>query len=204
MLLTLDKQGPLYAQLYRVLRSQILAGRLSPGARVPATRALAMELGVSRNVVMLAYEQLLAEGYLLARTGAGTFVASDLPQKFTTPITTTGITRALRQMPVQLSAYVRRLERDATVDYLTLQNALLRARYVDAPSDAAPRLTRLVPRMKSPAHRATLLLECARLGAHLHGLAADQWAARHGDAGMTANDLLDGIPDALQAVRAGQ
>ena len=59
-----------------------------------------MELGVSRNVVMLAYEQLLAEGYLLARTGAGTFVASDLPQKFTTPITTTGITRALRQMPV--------------------------------------------------------------------------------------------------------
>lgn len=46
------------------------------------------------------------------------------------------------------------------------------------------------------------LLECARLGAHLHGLAADQWAAKHGDAGMTASDLLDEIPDALQALRA--
>jgi GntR family transcriptional regulator/MocR family aminotransferase len=56
-MLTLDKHGPLYAQLYRVLRSQILAGRLSPGARMPATRALAMDLGLSRNVVMMAYEQ---------------------------------------------------------------------------------------------------------------------------------------------------
>ena len=115
----LDKQGPLYTQLYRVLRSQILAGRLSQGARMPATRALAEELGLSRNVVMLAYEQLLAEGYLVARTGAGTFVASDLPQKFTTPITTTGVVRAVRQMPVQLSAYVRRLEHDATASEFT-------------------------------------------------------------------------------------
>ena len=118
-MLILDKQGPLYTQLYRVLRSQILAGRLSQGARMPATRALAVELGLSRNVVMLAYEQLLAEGYLVARTGAGTFVASDLPQKFTTPITTTGVVRAVRQMPVQLSAYVRRLEHDATASEFT-------------------------------------------------------------------------------------
>ena len=100
-MLKLDKQGPLYAQLYRALRSQILEGQLPPGARVPATRALATELRLSRNVVMLAYEQLLAEGYLVARIGAGTFVASDLPQKFTTSPKTTGVTQAVRQMPVQ-------------------------------------------------------------------------------------------------------
>src|SRR5262249_45577409 len=118
-MLTLDKQGPLYAQLYRALRSQILEGRLPQGARVPATRALATELGLSRTVVMLAYEQLLAEGYLVARIGAGTFVAADLPQQFTTPRKTIGVTRAVRQMPVQLSAYVRRLEHDAMTSDFT-------------------------------------------------------------------------------------
>ncbi|MBI3300794.1 MAG: PLP-dependent aminotransferase family protein [Deltaproteobacteria bacterium] len=118
-MLNLDKQGPLYAQLYRAVRAQILAGKLPPGARMSATRALATELGLSRNVVMQAYEQLLAEGYLVARTGAGTFVASDLPQKFTTPRNTTGLTRAVKQMPVQLSAYVRRIERDATASEFT-------------------------------------------------------------------------------------
>ena len=118
-MLQLDQQGPLYAQLYRALRSQILEGSLPPGTRVSATRALATELGLSRNVVMLAYEQLLAEGYLVARIGAGTFVAADLPQQFTTPSNTTGVTRAVRQMPVQLSVYVRRIEHDATASEFT-------------------------------------------------------------------------------------
>jgi GntR family transcriptional regulator / MocR family aminotransferase len=118
-MLNLDKQGPLYAQLYRALRSQILEGGLSPGARVPATRTLATELGLSRNVVMLAYEQLLAEGYLVARTGAGTFVAADLPQRFTTPNHTARVARAVRQMPVRFSAYVRRIGRDASAGEFT-------------------------------------------------------------------------------------
>src|SRR5687767_5042789 len=118
-MLTLDKQGPLYSQLYRALRLQILEGRLPSGARVPATRALATELGLSRNVVMLAYEQLLAEGYLVARTGAGTFVAADLPQRFTTPNHTARVTRAVQQMPVRFSAYVRRIVHDATVSEFT-------------------------------------------------------------------------------------
>jgi len=48
------------------------------------------------------------------------------------------------------------------------------------------------------------LLDCARLGTYVHGLAADQWAARHGSAGMTALDLLDEIPDALQALRSAR
>ncbi len=118
-MLQLDNQGSLYTQLYRALRSQILAGQLSPGARVAATRVLAAELGLSRNVVMLAYEQLRAEGYLVARTGAGTFVAADLPQQFTTPRNTSGRTQVVRQMPVRLSAYLRRIEPDATVGEFT-------------------------------------------------------------------------------------
>jgi GntR family transcriptional regulator / MocR family aminotransferase len=118
-MLHLDNQGSLYTQLYRALRSQILAGQLPPGARVPATRVLAAEFGLSRNVVMLAYEQLGAEGYLVARTGAGTFVAADLPQQFTTPQNTTGRTRVVKQMPVRLSAFLRRMEPDATASEFT-------------------------------------------------------------------------------------
>src|SRR5260370_13914739 len=84
MFLKLDADGALYDQIYRALRSQILGGRLTAAARVPATRDLALELGVSRNVAIMAYRQLLDEGYLTARKGAGTFVARELPRHLTT------------------------------------------------------------------------------------------------------------------------
>jgi GntR family transcriptional regulator/MocR family aminotransferase len=71
---------PLYAQLYARLREGILGGSLHRGLRLPSTRALAEELGVSRNIVVLAFEQLAAEGYLEGRTGAGSFVARALPE----------------------------------------------------------------------------------------------------------------------------
>ena len=61
------------------LRGGILTGALAPGARLPASRRLAEELGVARQTVVLAYERLAAEGYVRARVGAGTFVAVDLP-----------------------------------------------------------------------------------------------------------------------------
>ncbi len=61
------------------LRAGILTGALAPGARLPPTRALAAELGVARQTVVLAYERLAAEGYVRGRIGSGTFVASDLP-----------------------------------------------------------------------------------------------------------------------------
>jgi GntR family transcriptional regulator/MocR family aminotransferase len=70
---------PLFRQLYDNLRCAILEGQLVAGARLPATRALAAELGVSRNTVVGAYEQLLAEGYLEGRIGSGTYVARTLP-----------------------------------------------------------------------------------------------------------------------------
>ncbi len=78
-MLTLDGAGTLTDQLYRAVRGEILAARLRPGARLPASRQLAADLSVSRNVAVLAYERLLAEGYVAARRGAGHFVAAELP-----------------------------------------------------------------------------------------------------------------------------
>src|ERR1700759_5076732 len=61
------------------LRQGILRVALPAGSRLPPARALASELGVARQTVVLAYERLAAEGYVRARTGRGTFVAPDLP-----------------------------------------------------------------------------------------------------------------------------
>jgi GntR family transcriptional regulator / MocR family aminotransferase len=79
--ISLDEGRPLslQQQLYTHLREGILAGHLRPGEKVPATRALAAQLAVSRTTAVLAYEQLLAEGYIEARRGAGTFVSRQLP-----------------------------------------------------------------------------------------------------------------------------
>lgn len=71
---------PLYRQLYFAIRELILSGRLRPGARLPATRTLARDLGVSRNTVLAAFEQLHAEGYVTGRVGAGSFVSRVLPE----------------------------------------------------------------------------------------------------------------------------
>ncbi len=63
------------AALERSLREAVRAGRLAAGTRLPATRALAAELGIARGTVSAAYDQLAAEGYLIARHGSGTRVA---------------------------------------------------------------------------------------------------------------------------------
>ncbi|MEE4544270.1 PLP-dependent aminotransferase family protein [Streptomyces sp. V4-01] len=63
------------AALERALRDAVRGGRLAPGARLPATRRLADQLGLSRGTVKAAYDQLVAEGYLTARQGSGTAVA---------------------------------------------------------------------------------------------------------------------------------
>jgi GntR family transcriptional regulator / MocR family aminotransferase len=69
------------------LRQGILAGTIPTGSRLPPTRALADELGVARQTVVLAYERLASEGYVRARTGSGTYVAPDLPDAAPTPAT---------------------------------------------------------------------------------------------------------------------
>jgi GntR family transcriptional regulator/MocR family aminotransferase len=76
-----DAPTPLFRQVYDGLRRGILDGTLAPGVRLPATRSLAGELGVSRNTVLNAYEQLLAEGYLEGKVGSGTYVPRTLPEE---------------------------------------------------------------------------------------------------------------------------
>jgi GntR family transcriptional regulator/MocR family aminotransferase len=77
LLVDIDRSGelPLHEQLERSLRENIRRGRLPAGTRLPSTRALAGELGVSRGVVTEAYGQLGAEGYLETRQGAAVRVA---------------------------------------------------------------------------------------------------------------------------------
>ena len=89
--LTLDASSPtpLHRQIYFEIRSAILDGRLKPGARLPASRSLARDLSISRNTVTTAFDQLAAEGYIEARTGAGSFVPAHLPRDQVKPASTT-------------------------------------------------------------------------------------------------------------------
>ncbi len=86
----LERAAPvsLYRQLYEQLRGAILDGRLPAGTRVPSSRAMAAQLGVARNTVLAAVEQLSAEGFLEARRGSGTLVSGQL---------SAGLTRAARK-----------------------------------------------------------------------------------------------------------
>jgi len=75
---------PAYRQLYEQIRAAILAGRLSPGTRLPSSRGLAAELGVSRNTVLAAFDMLLQEGYTESGVGSGTRVSAVLPEALLT------------------------------------------------------------------------------------------------------------------------
>src|SRR5215204_7369620 len=70
---------PVHRQLAEALRRAIREGALAPGARLPSTRALAETLGIARNVALVAFDELYAEGYVEGRPGSGTYVARDLP-----------------------------------------------------------------------------------------------------------------------------
>lgn len=97
----LSKRGePLFRQVYGGIREAILAGTLRGGERLPSTRDLAEQLGISRTVVVSAYDQLLAEGYATGRTGSGTYVA----EKLETSRGKRGTTRA-RKAALRLSRY---------------------------------------------------------------------------------------------------
>ncbi|NNF80563.1 MAG: PLP-dependent aminotransferase family protein [Rhizobiales bacterium] len=71
---------PAYQQLYEQVRDLILSGRLPTGARLPSTRSYSKELGLSRTTLIAAYDQLVSEGYLEARRGAGIFVSQFSPE----------------------------------------------------------------------------------------------------------------------------
>lgn len=79
--LTKGSRAPKSRQLFQELRKVVLSGQLKPGTRMPATRNLADELGVSRTTVAQAYEQLKSEGYLQGREKSGTFIPAVLPEE---------------------------------------------------------------------------------------------------------------------------
>jgi GntR family transcriptional regulator/MocR family aminotransferase len=76
---------PLHEQLYRQIRDELKSGKFSDGSsRLPSSRTLAMDRGISRSTVRLALSKLHAEGYLRSKSGSGTFVANLLPESFLT------------------------------------------------------------------------------------------------------------------------
>jgi GntR family transcriptional regulator/MocR family aminotransferase len=73
---------PAHRRVYEAIRRAIASQHLIPGARLPSTRSLADALGLSRNTLLAAFEQLHDEGYIISRTGSGTRVAAKLPDGF--------------------------------------------------------------------------------------------------------------------------
>ncbi len=80
--LAVERHGAqsLQVQIFGQVREAILTGRLAPGTRLPATRTLAAEIGVSRNTILGAFERLMAEGYIEGRMGSATRVSNVLPE----------------------------------------------------------------------------------------------------------------------------
>lgn len=97
---------PLYRQIIQQIQAKVLHGELEPGAQLSSSRQLAKDCGVARITVTQAYEQLLAEGYLVSRPGAGVFVANELPllaekRPFTPQLSEWG-SRILATVPTEL------------------------------------------------------------------------------------------------------
>jgi GntR family transcriptional regulator/MocR family aminotransferase len=102
---------PLHRQIYEQWRTGILTGRFRRGERVPSTRELATTLAVSRSTVTESYEQLIAEGYLDATQGSGTFVCHELPDEALRP-SRAGITIKDEEPTIRLSRYGAGLRED--------------------------------------------------------------------------------------------
>ncbi len=115
---------PLYKQLYERLRRGILSGQLERGMRLPSTRQLASELGISRTTVVLAYEHLLLEGYLQSQVGQGTVVACELPM----PLVLDQSEQAQQLAAVPHTSVLRLAERVPS-----LQEVLAPLRYAGSP-----------------------------------------------------------------------
>lgn len=117
----LDKnsQVPLHKQLYEQFRDAILARSLRSETRLPSTRELAKHLGISRNTVVTTFEQLLAEGFLTGRIGAGTFVSSDFSED-SAPASSAASRQETRALPnsSRISEALTRSKRELYLDSL--------------------------------------------------------------------------------------
>jgi GntR family transcriptional regulator/MocR family aminotransferase len=99
---------PLYRWFYEELRRAILAGHLPSGARLPATRDLAAQYGLSRPTIVTAFEQLRSEGYVEGKVGSGTYVSKTLPDALLHAPRTKSAARA-RARKIRFSEYAQRL-----------------------------------------------------------------------------------------------
>ena len=114
---------PLYRWLYEELRSAILAGGLRPGARLPATRDLAAQYGISRPTIVTAFEQLQSEGYVEGKVGSGTYVSKTLPDDLLhAPPTKSSGRKSVRK--TRFSEYARRLPDFARTEFQASRGAL--------------------------------------------------------------------------------
>lgn len=118
IILDQNATAPLYKQLYERLRAKILAGQLEAGARLPSTRVLASELGVSRNTTALAYELLLLEGFIESRVGDGTRVAHLQAEQLLQPPRRAATQETAPPLPVALSKRTQSLVRLSYPDEL--------------------------------------------------------------------------------------
>lgn len=104
-----DASGPLYVALSQEIITLIRAGALVPGQRLPSTRALATQLGLNRNTVVLAYDELSAQGWLEQRRGSGAYVCAALElsvQRANTPRQAAGAGFELSALPSGLERLV--------------------------------------------------------------------------------------------------
>ncbi len=127
----LSKKGePLFRQVYLGLRQAILSGAFPAGERLPSTRDLAEQLDISRTVVLLAYDQLLAEGFVVGRGGSGTYVSASLNR--------TGSKRPERSARLQLSRFgIAAADAAGAVDFPSRQSAPLRYDFAYGRTDMA-------------------------------------------------------------------
>lgn len=125
LLVRLDEGGrqPLRVRLTMALRDVVRTGQVSPGSTMPSSRLLARDLGISRGLVVEAYAQLTAEGYLLSVPGAGTIVAPGQAASLSKPLSAAPLDAStgmldLRPATPDLSSFPRRLWLQAVRDTL--------------------------------------------------------------------------------------
>ncbi|SDS47416.1 PLP-dependent aminotransferase family protein [Bradyrhizobium canariense] len=112
-----ESDRPIYQQVADFLRNKILSGVLPPSSRLPSSRQLLTELGVSRTTIITAYSQLLADGYIVGHIGSGTYVAHDVINRIDP-----------KTLPVRLPAEARGLSkrggryRDVDLTRLVMDN----------------------------------------------------------------------------------
>lgn len=115
MWLSIDRQAnlPMFRQVFNSLQGAILSGELPADYKLPSTRELASQLHVSRNVILEAYELLLAEGYITGRSGAGTYVAQGA--------CLLGFTKA---SPLPLTASLAQSTNTSELDFISFRTGL--------------------------------------------------------------------------------